>query len=79
MSVWAKKMGLRRVPNVTNLKSNTMKNVVQRYEHLFAPAIPMMRNLLFFTFLLICIKPTLKKYLKILDMSIIIPNFANTI
>jgi|GEM_PF-3476943 hypothetical protein len=56
-----------------------MKNVVQRYEHLFAPTMPMMRNLLFFTFLLICIKLALKKYLKILDMSIIIPNFANTI
>jgi len=31
VGVWAKKMGLRRVPIFVNLKSNTMKNTMQRY------------------------------------------------
>ena len=30
VGVWAKKMGLRRVPIFVNLKSNTMKNTMQR-------------------------------------------------
>lgn len=59
-----KKMGLRRVPNVTNLKSNTMKNVLQRYGYLFASTMPMMCNLFFFTFLLTCVKVVFKKIFK---------------
>ena len=31
VGLWAKKMGLRRVPIFVNLKSNTMKNTMQRY------------------------------------------------
>ena len=56
-----------------------MKNVLQRYGYLFASTMPMMCNLFFFTFLLTCVKVVFKKYLEILDISIIIPNFANTI
>ena len=29
---WHKKKGYRRSPNLDNLKSNTMKNTVQKYE-----------------------------------------------
>ena len=31
---WAQKKGLRQVPTFVNLKSNTMKNTMQRYNHL---------------------------------------------